>query len=554
MVITNSSIVANTSTYYFSQYGPSGGGVGGGIFNSATGVLTVMDSTIAGNSDAYQDAAGGGIFNYGTLTVINSTITGNTSKSYWASQQPPIGEVLSGYGGGIANELNGTLTVINSTITGNTMTVQTETGVTAEPGSGGGGISGVAKLENTIVSGNTASVGSNDYEGNYSDDGGNLVGAPGVALAPLGSYGGPTQTMIPLPGSSAICEGSLENVTASGLTTDQRGLPRTTKISYNGKQLTCVDSGAVQTNYALSFTVQPPATATVNVAMKPAPVVELTESGSPAKFSSATVGLFDTAKALDNSTQANFVNGYATFSDAVLNAAVTNDTISAVLPLSSTSVAPGLSIASIASVKVSVASIPAALVSPAPGSTLTSGTVTFKWSASNLPGTEYGLIIGTQGQGSSNIYDSGTLTGTSITVNVPTTGGTLWVGLTQGTTGPWVYTPYTYTEAKSAVLLSPAPGSTLTSGTVTFKWSASTIPGTHYGLLIGTKGQGSSNIYDSGTLTGTSITVNVPTTGGTLWVGLTQGTTGPWMYAPYTYTEAKIAPAVVKSSLAGRVP
>src|SRR5580692_3459229 len=40
-----------------------------------------------------------------------------------------------------------------------------------------------------------------------------------TTLAPLGNYGGPTQTMPPLPGSSALDEG----IPIPGLATDQRG-------------------------------------------------------------------------------------------------------------------------------------------------------------------------------------------------------------------------------------------------------------------------------------------------------------------------------------------
>jgi len=58
-------------------------------------------------------------------------------------------------------------------------------------------------------------------------------------LAALGYYGGPTQTMIPLPGSPAICF-----ITPSAATgNDQRGLPRVTP--YSGTN--CQDAGAVQT-------------------------------------------------------------------------------------------------------------------------------------------------------------------------------------------------------------------------------------------------------------------------------------------------------------------
>ena len=48
-----------------------------------------------------------------------------------------------------------------------------------------------------------------------------LTNAPN--LAPLGNYGGPTQTMPPLPGSPAIDAGS--NAATNTFATDQRGLP-----------------------------------------------------------------------------------------------------------------------------------------------------------------------------------------------------------------------------------------------------------------------------------------------------------------------------------------
>ncbi len=60
-----------------------------------------------------------------------------------------------------------------------------------------------------------------------------LTNAPD--LAPLGNYGGPTQTMPPLPGSPAIGAGSVADNTFS---TDQRGYPRT----QNG----LIDIGAVE--------------------------------------------------------------------------------------------------------------------------------------------------------------------------------------------------------------------------------------------------------------------------------------------------------------------
>jgi CSLREA domain-containing protein len=63
-------------------------------------------------------------------------------------------------------------------------------------------------------------------------------------LEPLGNYGGPTVTMLPLPGSAAICAGSTTLV-PTGLAIDQRGFPLNTANCSNGG----VDAGAVQTNY-----------------------------------------------------------------------------------------------------------------------------------------------------------------------------------------------------------------------------------------------------------------------------------------------------------------
>jgi len=74
----------------------------------------------------------------------------------------------------------------------------------------------------------------------------NLIGGNPL-LAPLGNYGGPTQTMPPLPGSPAIDAGS-DSVTNApyNLTTDQRGLPRLSGAH--------VDIGAVEAQYLVVTT------------------------------------------------------------------------------------------------------------------------------------------------------------------------------------------------------------------------------------------------------------------------------------------------------------
>jgi hypothetical protein len=102
--------------------------------------------------------------------------------------------------------------------------------------------SGTTSLTNTIVAGNSADSspsdivvnsgsvsGSHDLVGTGGSGGlqngvnGNIVGVADPGLAPLGNYGGPTQTMALLPGSPAINAGKTG---ANIPTTDQRGEPR----------------------------------------------------------------------------------------------------------------------------------------------------------------------------------------------------------------------------------------------------------------------------------------------------------------------------------------
>ena len=206
-------------------------------FQSATTILT--DCTISGNS-ASED--GGGLSTvgpdfglYGSLltartVLINCTVSGNSA---------------GGNGGGVYShdtarypDLPITVTtLINSTVSGNSAS-----------GSGGGlgtylGTPGVAGLGNTIIAGNTAGT-DPDVSGAVTSLGNNLIGETDGSsgwissdltgtsaspldpmLAPLGYYGGPTETIALLPGSAAIDAGNNALVPA-GVTTDQRGFAR----------------------------------------------------------------------------------------------------------------------------------------------------------------------------------------------------------------------------------------------------------------------------------------------------------------------------------------
>ena len=89
--------------------------------------------------------------------------------------------------------------------------------------------------------------------------------------------------------------------------------------------------------------------------------------------------------------------------------------------------------------------LPAALTTPAPGSTLTGSSVTFTWSPAT-GATGYALLLGTNGVGSQNISSTGWIAATSATVtNLPTTGVTVYARLLWVVGGVQHSADYTYT-------------------------------------------------------------------------------------------------------------
>jgi predicted outer membrane repeat protein len=188
--------------------GASGSYFGGGI--SDFGNLALTDCTISGNSAT----RGGGIFCEGdtTLSLTNCTISGNDAQD----------------GGGLFAEQYSTV-IDDCTISGNT-----------SPTNGAGiHVENTTEITNTIIAGNDstdvyATPGlnisvtlDNDLVGNtvgIAASGTNNIVTPSPMLAPLGDYGGPTETIALLPGSPAIGAGTA----VANVTTDQRGAPRFT--------------------------------------------------------------------------------------------------------------------------------------------------------------------------------------------------------------------------------------------------------------------------------------------------------------------------------------
>jgi hypothetical protein len=274
--------------------GGKGGVAIGAIDDSSIGSaipLSISASTISGNravssaggagagaAGSAVNASGGGLRATGgaTVTILNSTVSGNSVQSGGGAA---VAGLSGGYGGGIASAGTGTTVGLYSdTIAGNS----------ASSALGGQWIfgpdlnahnSGAFSLEDTAIalpSPNTVSA-CGSQSGTYTDLGHNLqdsasstCGLGGAGLgdqlvsssglpSALGANGGPTMTLAPKLGSAMIghggaCINPLVTTTTNRLTVDQRGLPR---------GATC-DIGAFQTQ-PITVTGKPQITGTPTV-------------------------------------------------------------------------------------------------------------------------------------------------------------------------------------------------------------------------------------------------------------------------------------------------
>jgi len=178
----------------------------------------------------------------------------------------------------------------------------------------------------------------------------------------------------------------------------------------------------------------------------------------------------------------------------------------------------------------------AALISPAPSSTLTANSVKFTWSTGTAV-SQYDLHLSAVAPGGYDLYLSGHIAGTSTTVNgLPTNGETIYARLYTILNGVTLYNDYTYTAASLAKLTSPAPGSSFTATSVKFTWSTATAV-SQYDLHLSAVAPGGYDLYLSGHIAGTSTTVNgLPTNGQTIYARLYTILNGVTLYNDYTYT------------------
>jgi hypothetical protein len=271
----------------------SAGESGGGILNHGS-ALDLRDCSLSGNSAV----SGGGIANFpsasstATLRINDSSLTDNSATDNGGGidngGSANLNACLLGansalLGGGIVNEQIADLVIVNSTVSGNTTrnlfsgTLDTYGGASLTDctisANTGGGISvshirgnGNVSLTGTIVAGDSPPDFASDL-GSFTGDH-NLIGGDPM-LAPLGDYGGATETMPPLRGSPALGAGAAD----ARATTDQRGFPR------NGP----IDIGAFQATGNSAVTVN-----------------SLSETGHFAQFNlRQAINLADAAQAVD---------------------------------------------------------------------------------------------------------------------------------------------------------------------------------------------------------------------------------------------------------------
>lgn len=259
---TLTSVTINDNRVYTGHGNPASGG---GIFNQRSCVLTLINSTLSGNTtdSAFPGSGlnnGAGIANEGNATLSDVTIDGNNavnvgggiaSSGYVTLTNVTISRNLAGdSGGGLSatiGSLGGNATLTNVTISDNisngpgggifnsadsTLANVTISGNMSGEANGGGifhlSHGGIMQAKNTIVANNLGGDCSRallSLGHNLSSDSscGFELSNTDPMLGPLQNNGGPTFTRALLPGSPAINAGSPDCPPPA---TDQRGVTR----------------------------------------------------------------------------------------------------------------------------------------------------------------------------------------------------------------------------------------------------------------------------------------------------------------------------------------
>ena len=123
---------------------------------------------------------------------------------------------------------------------------------------------------------------------------------------------------------------------------------------------------------------------------------------------------------------------------------------------------------------------------------------------------------------------------------LPTDGRTMYVRLGSLIAGAWQYSDYTFRAVtlvvpRAAELVSPAPGSTLTSTKAFFRWTGG-VGATSYRLTVGSQpGQADIANLNADTML-SAIVTGLPSNGQAVYVRLYSLVDGAWEYRDYVLT------------------
>ena len=197
-------------------------------------------------------------------------------------------------------------------------------------------------------------------------------------------------------------------------------------------------------------------------------------------------------------------------------------------------------------------SFPPPIASPAPGTTLTTSTVTFT-GAHTSQDLEHLLRVGTS-PGGSNLYNKSLGTGHAATVSGLPSSGTIYVRFWTRNSSGWFVNNATFTRSSSSTssststssssttttssfpppIASPSPGSTLTTSTVTFTGTHTSQDLEHL-LRVGTSPSGS-NLYNQSLGTGHAATVSGLPSSGTIYVSFWTRNSSGWFVNNAVFT------------------
>ena len=231
---------------------------GGGILNESFATATLVRCRITGNYNDEGTGTGGGIHSSGMLTIIDSTVAGNSSKDYGGGIHNFGGTLIVVgctlrlnhayfWGGGLYNSASGSSTVTNTTFTENLADFTGGAGLSNLSGTvtlsycllfqnyfSGIENLGTINVKNTILADSynclepvNVLAGANFATDATCGPGFTIVTPAQLALGPLGFHGGPTPTHPLLPSSIAIdAAPDCTDFFGGAVVIDQRGVPR----------------------------------------------------------------------------------------------------------------------------------------------------------------------------------------------------------------------------------------------------------------------------------------------------------------------------------------